>query len=283
MTHAITGIDHCIVLVNDLDAARERMQSLGFKPAPRGVHSDHMGSHNHCVMLERGYFEVLAIRIPTERNQRWRDVLARREGLAAIALQTSDARAAQTFFHANDVAASDIVDFARPVEFDGVVGEARFTTVTLPGEVAPVPMFLCQHHTPEFVWREEHLSHPNGVRGVLGLVLAVAEPHAHVPTLGRAFGSDRVNTQGEDVRVQTEAGFIDITTHAGLMRRYPGESFAAMSDEPLLAALVLSAQAVGETARYLAEHDVQTTKSADGELCIPPAQACGALLEIRAG
>ena len=30
-------------------------------------------------MLERGYFEVLAVRHPTERNERWRNVLATRD------------------------------------------------------------------------------------------------------------------------------------------------------------------------------------------------------------
>jgi Glyoxalase-like domain len=40
------GIDHAVVVVNDLDKAAENWKRLGFTVSPRGTHSAHMGSGN---------------------------------------------------------------------------------------------------------------------------------------------------------------------------------------------------------------------------------------------
>ncbi|MCA3314921.1 MAG: VOC family protein, partial [Roseomonas sp.] len=66
MLQHVGGIDHCVVLVRDLDKAAETFARAGFTVAPRGVHSAHMGTGNNCVMLEKDYFEILGVLNPTE-------------------------------------------------------------------------------------------------------------------------------------------------------------------------------------------------------------------------
>jgi hypothetical protein len=281
MLHAITGIDHCIILVHDLDAAHGRMRKLGFAPAPRGVHSDHMGTHNHCIMLGRGYFEVMAIRMPTERNQRWRDVLARREGLSAVAYKTDDARRAQTWFLANDVATLEPVDFARPVEISATESrEASFTTLTLPADVAPVPMFLCQHHTPKLVWRPEYLRHPNRVTGVAGLTLVVDDVGQAASGLGRGFGNERVHLDAKAAVVTTEAGWIRLVDAEGLAGRFAHVPLDAGAEAPYVAVLTLASEDLGATRECLDANAIPHHDGDKGAICIAPADACGALLEI---
>ena len=283
MLHAITGVDHCIILVHDLDAAAAGMRKLGFAPAPRGVHSDHMGTHNHCVMLERGYFEVMAIRMPTERNQRWRDVLAKREGLSAVALKTEDARAAHAWFLANEVLAVEPVDFARPVDLgENETREASFTTVTLPADVAPVPMFLCQHHTPDLVWRPEHLRHPNRVNGVAGLTLVVEDVAHTVAGLGRGFGVERVRIDSREGVITTDAGWIRLVSAAGLVERFAHVPLDPGAAAPYVAALTLTSEDLGATRECLDANGIPHHDGEQGSLCIAPADACGALLEIVA-
>jgi catechol 2,3-dioxygenase-like lactoylglutathione lyase family enzyme len=50
----ITGIDHTLVGVRDLEAARAAWSRLGFTVTPRGRHIG-WGTGNYCVMLEEGY------------------------------------------------------------------------------------------------------------------------------------------------------------------------------------------------------------------------------------
>ena len=61
MPKHIQGIDHVVILAADLDRAAETYTRLGFTLSPRGVHSDHMGSANHTIMLQDDYFEVLSV------------------------------------------------------------------------------------------------------------------------------------------------------------------------------------------------------------------------------
>ncbi len=43
---SIIGIDHAVVVVNDLDQAAENWKTLGFPVSPRGTHSAKMGTGN---------------------------------------------------------------------------------------------------------------------------------------------------------------------------------------------------------------------------------------------
>ena len=277
MADGISGIDHCIVLVHDLEAARAQMAHLGFAPAPRGVHSEHMGTHNHCVMLERGYFEVLAVRHPTERNERWRNVLATREGLAAVAYQTQDARAADAHFHSVGIESHSLVDFARPVELPEGDCEASFTTVTLPPEVAPVPMFLCQHHTPDVVWRPEYLPQPNGCIGLKGAELVVTDTVSAAQSLFPAFADSELGGDARQQTITTPGGVLRITSQDGLAERYaavPRTDHAL----PYVVALHLAVSNIDATEAFLASAGVATHPGPDGTRCVAPADACGAIL-----
>ena len=51
MHRSISGVDHAVALVRDLDAARARYERLGFTVAPRGIHPPELGTGNHTVML----------------------------------------------------------------------------------------------------------------------------------------------------------------------------------------------------------------------------------------
>ncbi|MEM7404164.1 MAG: VOC family protein [Pseudomonadota bacterium] len=278
----ITGLDHCIILVRDLDTAAERMRALGFAPAPRGVHSEHMGSHNHCVMLERGYFEVMALRFPTEHNERWQAALAVREGLAAIALETNDAQAAAGVFESRGVPPARLVDFSRPVDLGGETRDASFTTLTLPDSVSPVPSFLCHHHTRDVVWRPEYLKHANGACAFLGLVMVAADPQATAAQMSPAYGAHRRQTIADGVRIDMGSSAVNIVTAAAFAGRYAEIPLDAAAVAPYLGAIRIGVTDAAVTDAWLTGHGVATHRSAAGTTCIAPADACGALIEFVA-
>ena len=61
----IAGIDHALVGVSDLEAARDAYARLGFTVTPRGRHIG-WGTGNHTVMFENDYVELIGILDPTQ-------------------------------------------------------------------------------------------------------------------------------------------------------------------------------------------------------------------------
>ena len=61
----ISGLDHVVILVRDLDAAQATYARLGLTLTPRGFHS--IGTHNHCSMFGSDYVELLAVRTDDSR------------------------------------------------------------------------------------------------------------------------------------------------------------------------------------------------------------------------
>lgn len=92
----------------------------------------------------------------------YREFVARGDGLAALALATSDADASYRELVAQGVAAQPPMDLVRPVEIDGRPATARFRLVQVSRE-----QFLCQHLTRELLWRPQWQSHANGAREIV--------------------------------------------------------------------------------------------------------------------
>ena len=86
----VRGIDHAVILVRDLDRARDTYARLGFTLTPRGFHS--LGSQNHCIMFGRDYLELMALpATPPAAFRYFADFLAKGEGVGALAFATDDA------------------------------------------------------------------------------------------------------------------------------------------------------------------------------------------------
>ncbi|MFN2645408.1 MAG: VOC family protein [Burkholderiales bacterium] len=166
------AIDHAVLAVRDLVRAAEDFRALGFTLTPRGEHS--IGSQNHCIMFASTYLELLAAPVAHPWLDYYREFLRAGDGLAAIALRTDDADAAYEALQAERVPAKPPMDLSRPV--DGTV--ARFRLVQIEG----VPnVFVCQHLTPQLIWREEWQRHANGAKELVGVALAAKPPVAGLP------------------------------------------------------------------------------------------------------
>jgi catechol 2,3-dioxygenase-like lactoylglutathione lyase family enzyme len=184
----ITGIDHAVILVRDLAGAEANYKRLGFRPTPRGHHTK-LDTYNHCIMLDRDYFEVLGVERPGPYNVEQRDTLKQREGLWALALQTDDARAAHGRLKAAGFSPTEPVDFARPVELPGRTSEARFTVFYFEAEAVPgLRLFLCQHYTRDVVWRPDYLGQANAAKSLSHVTLAVDDPGVAADAYGKVFG-----------------------------------------------------------------------------------------------
>ena len=165
MRRAIAGIDHVVIAVRDLDRAQETYARLGFTLTPRGFHT--LGSANHCIMFGNDYVELLALPVEHPAMRYYAEFLSRGEGLAAVALASTDADAAYAEFAADGIEADAPLDFSRPVRLAEGERDAAFRIVQLPPAQTPgCRSFVCQHRTRELVWRPEYQSHALGAIGL---------------------------------------------------------------------------------------------------------------------
>ncbi|MFL1874181.1 VOC family protein [Hansschlegelia beijingensis] len=180
-----TTLDHVVVnALRGMDAAAETFAALGFTLTPLGRHS--LGSINHLMVAPGAYLELVAV--PETGKQR-QEVLDSPFGLSGLVFKTDDADAAYQRLSAAGLSPTEPVAFSRPVEIDGEARDARFRTVRVAGELFPAGrVYFCQHLTPELVWREEWLEHPNGFAGFDRIEVAAPEPETAAGRYAAAAG-----------------------------------------------------------------------------------------------
>ncbi|OJY65868.1 MAG: hypothetical protein BGP12_18725 [Rhodospirillales bacterium 70-18] len=200
-----TGIDHVGVVVRDLGAAVAAWAALGFAPADRRV------------MLRQGYIELLA-QDPAQPSATLARFLARHEGIHVLTLRVDDAgaaaaRLARAGFTAELVRADRPADPARP---DGP--RARFLRIPLTD--ADPRLQLIRHETPDLVWQERFLAHPNRAVALAAVRLTAADPAAMAARLSRAAGVPVV---------PDPAGGFALALAQGRVRVLPGEGAARVT------------------------------------------------------
>lgn len=275
MRATISGIDHVVIAVRDLDRAQAVFERLGFTLTPRGVHT--LGSQNHCVMFERDYFELLAPPRAHPAMQYYNDFLARGDGLAAIALATDDANAAHAALRADGIEAEAPLDFARPVQLPGGARDAAFRIVQLPREQTPgCRTFLCQHFTRDVVWRPEYQRHALGATGLAAVAVVVEDPTRAAPRYAQIFDT-RPATIAEGLRIDTGSAPLALVARGKLGRRLTGAELPARP-RPFVAALFIRVADRAAAADHLRKGGFAPVALQDGSYAVHAHDACGVTL-----
>ncbi|MEH2492205.1 VOC family protein [Bradyrhizobium sp. AZCC 2230] len=280
----IIGIDHAVVMVQDLDKAAENYRQLGFTLSPRGTHSAHMGTGNYTIMFDPDYMELLGVLVPTEHNAPARTFVERHgEGIERIAFTAVDSAAGAEEIRARGLTPIGPTDFERPVTLpNGTVSAAKFRTFMWPTAEAPggVRIFACQHKTRETVWIPELMKHANAAKRISEVLIATPEPAKEAAHLARlvdrepkaeADGAAKVASGGD------RADFVYLTLDQ-LGKRYPGVPLAGLSERGG-AALVLVSGDLAATEKALSSVAIRSGAA----VVVPPAKANGTLLAFIAG
>lgn len=281
MKETITGIDHAIILVSDLDRAAATYRRLGFTLTERGHHTK-LGTHNHCMMLQNDYLEILGVAEPAIVSPRWTEILADREGPVAAALATDDAEAAAAELARRGVAVGEAVRFARPVDLPDGRREARFVVTHLdPRETPGASMFFCEHLTRDVVWRPEWQRHKNGAIAIASLLAVHPQPAEAALRYERLVGADRVK-QGRG-RADVEFGRCVMTiVEPGDVEELSAGIAAAPSRVPArLVGMTLRVADLAQTRAHLKAAGVAHVE-APGRLVVPPAETHGVILGLSA-
>ncbi|UZN49205.1 VOC family protein [Cupriavidus cauae] len=164
--------DHAVVICPDLDAAAQTWQRLGFTLTPRGFHT--LGSQNHCVMLARDYLELMHVDGPSEALQYYWHSQQHGGGCAALSCRSDDAVADAATLRGGGWHTAEPVEFSRPVRLDDGSEHPATFRVTAMDDAPGARFFLCEHRTPELLWRPEWMTHANGAQAIGTMFLVVA-------------------------------------------------------------------------------------------------------------
>jgi hypothetical protein len=278
MKRAVKGLDHVVVMVDGIDAAEAAYRRLGFQVQPRGFHKK-LGTANHLMIFDKDYFEILGIVEDTEFNAERREWLKGGGGLANVALATDGADLAFDAFKQAGLNPDAPLFFDRAVEVAGKTELAKFRTVRIPKTNMPVVgFFVCEHLTPEFVYRSEWAKHPNGARGILGVTVIAEQPDKWVPELEKYFGAGSAKREGDGVVVDIGTQPIRYMTRKDYAVRYPGITPVRPGDHPAL--LTVRVESLAACEALLKKNGVQATKPDSGRLVVPPSEAAHLTLEF---
>jgi len=272
MRNNIGGIDHAVLAVRDLDVARDTFERMGFVLTPRGQHT--LGSQNHCVVFGRDYLELLWLPPDIKTRPFIGNFLERGEGLAALALKTRDAQVAHGELRAAGLEPTGVMDFSRPVHFAAGTHDARFRTLDIGARHAPCGrLFLCQHQTPELVWRPEWQRHDNGATAIAAVAVVAADVGATAAAYGKVFGV-RAKKIAEGLLVETGGAPIAIATDRSLAKRLPGVWISARP-APLMAVLFVRVADRDQAERRLSRGGFHSARMPDGSIAVGAAEAHG--------
>ena len=275
---AIMGIDHTLIGVRDLEAARTAWARLGMQITPRGRHIG-WGTANYCIMLERGYVELLGIVDPAQFTNNLDKFLEQREGLLGLAFNSRDADATAAWLKAQGLHPEGPRELKRALEMpDGDLMPA-FKLVHLPPEETPgLRAFFCQHLTPEIVRGRGWIIHALRTVSLESVVTVVADPVEVAPAYRKLFGGDAVSMRDGAVTVRTGGGLLEFMTAPQLQAAYPGIAIPDIAP-PWCAVMRIGVLILVDAVDYLEAREVTVIPTPRG-IAVPPGETNDVIVEF---
>ena len=280
------GIDHLVVVAQDLDALADLYRRMGFQVGARNRHE--WGTLNNIVQFDGAFLELLTTESgfqappPASPLSSFAgtivDYLSKREGVAMMVLEAVDAKADHASFNAAGIGLPETFWFGRegkrpdgsPVEVSFSLAFARSPAIQDAG------FFVCQQHAPDMFWNPSFQVHENGVTGINRLVFAAGNPTEHANFFQKYTGVAPESGDGSVV-FGTARGEIELTTRQELASRWGDASLPAALDTARFAAVVFAAPDVSRVADHLSQGGIAFDRTGD-RVVVPASAAKGATL-----
>jgi hypothetical protein len=230
-------VDHLVLPVVDLSAARSRLGALGFTVAPDARHP--FGTENACVFFrDKTYLEPLAVADQdacdiaaragnqfVARNNAFRSNVGL-EGLSAIAMGSSNADTDDAMFRQAGISGGDMLHFSRLMALpNGAEIVASFKLAFAADPASPgFFLFTCQRIDALAADRSALETHANGVTGISTILLSEPEPDAFKSYLTSVIDPLRVSADDEG---------LDIIAGNAKIRVLNADGFHALNGEGL--------------------------------------------------
>ena len=290
MTNGPLGLEHPLVVSDNLDALAERYRAMGFAPTRKGYHP--WGTGTQLVLFPDNFIELMGIENhflidePSETGFCFGRIIAdqlnRREGIAMIALHSDDAVADAATVTARGVEPDGPVNFRREVTLsDGTQDEAVVSLAMLIDWERPqLSHFICQRHRPEFVWVPEWMQHPNGAQAIERVVYAAAEPYALWQRFAGIWGEAALSDLGNGFSVATAGGELLVLDRQAAEARFaPVEMPYVWRDSPCAVAITVRVADINRVHLMMMQNRVPHLRLAE-LVRIPPTHAGNVILDF---
>jgi hypothetical protein len=274
--------DHVAHSVPDLDLAQARLEQLGFRLTPQSnqlsAERTETGVANRCVMLREGYLEITGAITdePRPAVTAFRTALARHVGLHLVALGTPDPEREAARLEADGLGPAHIHRTQRMIGTEDGEALARFTVVVTPRDHMPeARMPLVRQETPDLVWQQRWLDHPNGAVALDEVVVAVTDPEEAASRHQRFTG----------VAATPMGAGLELAFSRGRLTLLPSESaaiFGTLPPPPCPVAYVVGVTDLAVTEGLLRSRGVGATPIGAGCLAVEGGPALGGVIVFRA-
>jgi len=277
-------IDHLVLPVTDLAAARRRLTTLGFQVSPEARHP--FGTGNARVFFQnRTYLEPIT---PIDRQTFDRGVAeglvflkrikrsrARSpEGFVMLAMKTDDAAEDLKRYRKAGFAEGDLFTFVgRARDDDGNEQDYGIRLAFAGDERAPeAGIFACEPVGMTLNDGAHYTDHPNGAEGVVAVVLVAKNPADFHIFLSAATGQRELRSNSFLVELDLGGQKILAMTPQGFKARY-GIAAPDPNKGMVFAGFEVAVSEM-ETARGYAPN----ARAHEGRLVVPPAPGLGTML-----
>lgn len=277
MASNIAGIDHAIIGIRDLEKGKKSFEKLGFRATPRGRHVG-WGTANYCLMFEQGYVEILGIIDPKAFTNNLDSFLETREGLLSIVLGTDDAALTQAAWSEAGLKPEKVQKLSRLLEPET---ELQFQNVMLDAKkTADIPIFACNHVTPNEMRQPGWTEHPNGAIGIKAMTAVTHDPSKVIEPMSRIFGSAKITETDDTVAVHTGCGVLLFATPDDLDMLHPELEPEFDADQATLAVLSIRVRDLEGAADWLEKGGIPFKRDAGGTIGVGADYAHGVMLEF---
>lgn len=284
------GIDHLVLCVHDLEAARRFYAALGFQLTPVAQHP--FGTANSLVQLQGSFLELLCIAEPSKiaspepghfsfarHNQSF---LEHGEGMSMLVFEGNDARADQAEFTLKKLQTYAPFDFSRMARLPG--GEEvkvgfSLAFVTHP-DMPRAAFFTCQQHAPQHFWKPDYQTHPNTARVVLSVTMVARDPASYTDFFQALQGTGSVTQTASGLTVKTARGDVRVVSPDAYGEMYGPANIPDLDAGPCFASFAVGVEDMSAAAKCVAASGLPA-EVADGAIRIEPHQAFGSLVELR--
>jgi hypothetical protein len=168
------SLDHVGVVGRNLDVLAEAFEAVGFRLTPFARHAGGR-TGNRCAMLRGSYIELMAI-LPGGTSATLERFLGRHAGAHILGFGIADEVAALARLRRALPSVPDPVATERLAdEADPEGPRARFLTL-IPPDRPEGRYVLVRHLTPDALWQNRYLQHPNRAETLAEAIIVAPEP-----------------------------------------------------------------------------------------------------------
>jgi hypothetical protein len=255
-------LDHVGHFVADPEAASRALVRAGFAPTPTSVQVNPdplggaprpTGTGNVTAMLDRGYLELLFRTADTPLAREFDAAIARYRGVHLAAFAVADAAAMHARLAESGFRMQPLVSMQRPVGTADGDDIAAFSIVRLaPGEMPEGRIQALTHLTEHTVWQKRWLSHENGARALVDIVITEADPDEAAARFRRFLGRE-VHKGPFGPAFHLDRGCVQLVASGALARLFPK---LAVPDLPFMAAYAIAVASLDNAMACLRAGDV---------------------------